>query len=235
MGDAVGRLVGEVLEAVDRPAAAPGVVDDKLVAAVAVVDRTVALDLQAALPLGVVQPRVAGVLAGVPVDAAGDRSVVELGAAAVVVARRLAAEFHWGYCFDDPHWNLGAQLKCFAHLSPPRTAAVEGSLEVANFRCWTQARGRTRGAIDTFEFVPQGVGLVDRHRAGQPSCWERVWVRPLWAGPLHLREVGPPPGLVGLSVVAAVVVGAVKCTFHVTTDTICVFPRINHIPPISQF
>ena len=93
-------------------------VDDKLVAAVAVVDKTVALDLRAALPLGVVQPRVAGVQVGVPVGAAGasvagDRSIVELGA--VVVERRLVAEFRWDYCFDDPHLNLGAQLKCFVH------------------------------------------------------------------------------------------------------------------------
>ena len=45
-------------------------------------------------------------------------------------------------------------------------------------------------------------------------------------GPLHLQKVGPPPGLVGLSVVAAVVVGAVKCTFHMTTNTIYVFPEL---------
>ena len=131
MGDVAGRLVaaGEVLEAVDRPAAALGVADDKPVAAVAVVDKTVALDLRAASPLGVVQPRVAGVLAGVPVGAAGafvagDKSVVELGA--VVVERRLVTEFRWDCCFVDSHWNLEAQLKCFVHLSPLKTVAVEG-------------------------------------------------------------------------------------------------------------
>ena len=46
-------------------------------------------------------------------------------------------------------------------------------------------------------------------------------------GPLHLREVGLPPELVGLSVVVAVVVvGAVKCTFHMTTNTIYVIPEL---------
>ena len=110
VGEVVGRLVaaGEVLEAVDRPAAALGVVGDKLVAAVAVVDKIVALDLRAASLLVAVQPRVAGVLAGVPVGAAGkfvagDRSIVELGVVAVVVERRLVAEFRWDYCSDDPH------------------------------------------------------------------------------------------------------------------------------------
>ena len=42
--------------------------------------------------------------------------------------------------------------------------------------------------------------------------------------------MGPPPGLVGLSAVAVVVVavvGAVKCTFHMTTNTIYyVFPEL---------
>ena len=41
--------------------------------------------------------------------------------------------------------------------------------------------------------------------------------------------MGPPPGLVGLSAVAVVVVavvGAVKCTFHMTTNTIYVIPEL---------